>query len=144
MMRRDNWSMRVLLALMTLSLILPSSALGTQAATAAADSPNPTSVTIAGDLQSELGCGGDWDPGCVATHLIYDAGDDVWQGTWTVPAGNWQYKAALNNSWDENYGAHAQLNGGNIGLNLGASSAVKFYYDHKSHWITDNKSSVIA
>ena len=55
---------------------------------AATNTPNPTSVTIAGDLQSELGCTGDWDPGCAATHLTYDAGDDVWQGTWTVPAGN--------------------------------------------------------
>ena len=30
---------------------------------------NPTSVTIAGSLQSELGCAGDWDPDCAATHL---------------------------------------------------------------------------
>ena len=29
----------------------------------------------------------------------------VWQGTFSVPAGGWQYKAALNNAWDENYGA---------------------------------------
>src|SRR3954451_6108792 len=95
-----------------------------------ANTPNPTSVTLVGDLQSELGCGGDWDPGCAATHLTYDAGDDVWQGTWTVPAGNWQYKAALNNSWDENYGAHAQPGGDNIGLHLGSPTQVKLYYDH--------------
>ncbi len=47
--------------------------------------PAPTSVTIAGSLQSELGCAGDWDPACAATHLTYDAGDDVWQGTLTLP-----------------------------------------------------------
>jgi glycosidase len=110
----------------------------------ATNTPNPTSVTIAGDLQSELGCSGDWDPGCAATHLTYDANDDVWQGTFTVPAGNWQYKAALNNSWDENYGLHAQLNGANIPLNLSAPTQVKFYYDHKSHWITDKVNSIIA
>src|SRR3954463_14151945 len=81
--------------------------------------PNPTSVTIAGDLQSELGCGGDWDPGCAATHLTYDAADDGWQGTFTVPGGNWHYKAALNNSWDENYGLQAQPGGADIPLNLG-------------------------
>jgi glycosidase len=110
----------------------------------ATNTPNPTSVTIAGDLQSELGCGGDWDAGCAATHLTYDAGDDVWQGTWTVPAGSWQYKATLNDSWDENYGLHGVAGGDNIPLNLGGSSSVKFYYDHKSHWITDNKTAVIA
>src|SRR5262249_53151766 len=110
---------------------------------AASATPNPTSVTIAGDLQSELGCGGDWNPACAATHLTYDAADDVWQGTFTLPAGDYQYKAALNDSWDENYGLHAGSNGDNIPLHLAAGGPVRFYYDHKSHWVTDNKSSVI-
>lgn len=104
----------------------------------------PSSVTIAGSLQSELGCPGDWDPACAATHLAYDATDDVWQEDFDVPAGAWEYKAALNDSWDENYGLHAAPNGANIPLNLAAPTAVKFYYDHKTHWITDNQNSVIA
>ncbi len=107
-------------------------------------SPNPTSVTIAGSLDPALGCAGAWDPACAAAHLTYDAGDDVWQGTWTVPAGNWEYKAALNDSWTENYGLHASPGGANIPLNLAASTSVKFYYDHKSHWVTDNVNSIIA
>ena len=41
--------------------------------TADAATPVSTSVTIAGSLQSELGCAGDWDPACAATHLTYDA-----------------------------------------------------------------------
>jgi len=101
-------------------------------------------VTIAGDLQSELGCPGDWQADCAATHLTYDAGDDVWQGTFSVPVGIWQYKAALNDTWNENYGLNAQPGGANINLSLGAASSVKFYYDHKSHWVTDNHNSVIA
>jgi|GEM_PF-52753 len=105
---------------------------------------NPTSVTIAGDLQSELGCPGDWQPECASTYLGYDAGDDVWQGLFSLPAGSYEYKAALNNSWDENYGANAQQNGPNIPLSLGAETSVKFYYDHKSHWVTDSQNSVIA
>lgn len=108
------------------------------------DTPPPVSVTVAGSLQSELGCAGDWDPGCAATHLIYDGNDDVWQGAWSVPAGSWEYKAALNNSWTENYGAHAERDGSNIFFNLATVSSVKFYYDHKSHWITDNRTSIIA
>lgn len=106
--------------------------------------PNPTSVTIVGDLQSEAGCGGDWDPACAATHLTYDAGDDVWQGTFSLPAGSYQYKAALNDSWTENYGLHGVQGGDNIPLPLATAGNVKFYYDHKSHWVTDNKTSVIA
>ncbi len=106
----------------------------------AANLAAPTSVTIAGSLQSELSCPGDWQPDCAATHLSYDSSDDVWQGSWTVPMGNWEYKAALNDNWDVSYG----LNGANIPLSLGADTSVKFYYDDKSHWITDSKNSTIA
>ena len=106
--------------------------------------PDPVNVTIAGSLQSEMGCAGDWDPACAAAHLGYDSSDDVWQGSWTIPTGNYEYKAALNDSWDENYGLHAAPGGANIPLNLAVGTTVKFYYDHKSHWITDNFNSVIA
>src|SRR3954470_16209561 len=112
-------------------------------AATASHTPNPTSVTIAGSLQSEAGCPGDWDPACAATHLTYDANDDVWQGTFALPAGGYEYKAALNNAWDENYGRHAVAGGDNIPLSA-PGGPVKFYYDHKTHWATDNKSSVIA
>jgi len=105
---------------------------------------DPASVTIAGSLQSELGCSGDWQPDCAATHLAYDANDDVWQATFTVPAGSWEYKAPLNDAWDENYGAGAAPNGANIGLSLGAGTSVKFFYDHDTHWVTDDVNSVIA
>lgn len=108
----------------------------------ASHTSTPTAVTIAGSLQSELGCSGDWQANCAATHLTYDASDAVWQGMWVVPAGNYEYKAALNDDWAENYGQNATPNGANIVLT--ASGSVKFYYDHKSHWVTDNINSVIA
>jgi len=109
----------------------------------ASHTPNPTSVTIAGSLQSELGCPDDWQPDCAATHLTYDAGDDVWQGIFSPPAGSYEYKAALNNGWDENYGLHAAPGGANIPVTADGNP-VKFYYDHKTHWITDNRNSIIA
>ena len=103
----------------------------------------PISVTVAGSLQSELGCPGDWSPSCATTNLTYDVFDDVWQGTWSVPAGSYEYKAAINGSWDVNYGVGGVLNGANVSLGLPTSSLVKFYYDDNTHWITDNLSSVI-
>ena len=70
--------------------------------------PGPTSVTIAGSLQSELGCPGDWDPACAATRVAADAADDVWQGiVRRARRAAYEYKVALNDSWDENYGAGA-------------------------------------
>src|SRR6185503_6074063 len=110
----------------------------------ASHTANPTSVTSAGDLQSVLGGSGDWQPDCANTHLTFDAADDVWQGIFNLPAGSYQYKAPLNDNWNENYGLHAASIGDNIPLNLGANTSVKFYYDHKSHWVTDNQNSVIA
>jgi glycosidase len=103
-----------------------------------------TTVALVGSLQSELGCPGDWQPDCAATYLTYDAADDVWQGVFSVPAGEWEYKTALNNGWDENYGANAQPGGANIGLTLAGDTSVKFYFDDKSNWITDNQNTLIA
>src|SRR3954452_2369378 len=99
---------------------------------------NPTSVGIPGGYQSEAGCGGDWDPGCPATQLLYDANGDIWRNTFNIsPAGGYEYKVALNGSWDVNYGLHAEQNGPNIPLATTASPQnVTFYYDHKTHWVT--------
>src|SRR3954471_269101 len=100
----------------------------------------PTSAGIPGSYQSEAGCGGDWDPACAATQLVYDANSDLWRNTFSIaPAGAYEYKVALNGSWDVNYGLHAQQNGPNIPLVTAASAqGVTFYYDHKTHWVTDN------
>ena len=106
--------------------------------------PDPSSVVIAGSLQNEAGCTGDWNPACAATALGYIASDDVWQGTFAIPAGNWEYLAALNGSFVESYGQHGELGGANVQLTLPAPTAVKFYYSHHTHWVTDSESAVIA
>jgi glycosidase len=144
--RRPRRGMTLLTAWSVLTLLggLVISAAASPPPASASHTPAPSSVTIAGDLQSEIGCAGDWDPACAAAHLAYDGDDTVWQGSFALPAGSYQYKAALNDSWTENYGLHAISGGDNIPLNLGANRAVKFYYDHGTHWITDNVSSVIA
>lgn len=113
-------------------------------AVVASDTPDPSSVTVAGSLQSELGCPGDWAPECAVTHLTFNTEDLVWQAAFNVPAGGWEYKAALSGSWDENYGQNAQRGGANIPLGLDAARSVKFYYDHETHWITDNATTIIA
>ena len=147
--RRSRWSRPPRLAIavslvVLLSSVLPTAQVGlAPQSVLASHTPNPTSVTVAGSLDSEIGCPGDWQPDCAAAHLAYDASDDVWQGTLSPGAGSYEYKAALNNSWDENYGLHAAPGGANIPL-AAPAGPVKFYYDHKTHWVTDNVSSVIA
>ena len=129
--------MSVLAVVAGLGVVLMPSAL-------ASHTPTPTSVTVAGNFQSELGCSGDWEPGCAMSHLARDANDDVWKGTWTLPSASYEYKAALNNTWDENYGLHAQENGANIPLTSDGTTPVTFFYDHKTHWITDTTQGAIA
>ena len=109
-----------------------------------ADNLVPASVTIAGSLQSELGCPGDWDPTCAATFLGLDLSDGIWQQVFNLPAGDWEYKAVINADWYENYGANATPNGGNIGMSLGSATDVKFYYDDATNWITSNQNALIA
>ncbi|MDJ0835416.1 MAG: pullulanase-type alpha-1,6-glucosidase [Acidobacteriota bacterium] len=101
-------------------------------------------VSVPGSFNSEIGCPDDWQPDCEVAQLTYDAFDDVWQGTFSIPAGQYEYKAAINMSWDENYGIGAEPGGDNIILDNPNDQLVKFYYDHKTHWVTDNVTSVIA
>ena len=110
----------------------------------ASDTPDPTSVAIIGDLQSELGCASDFDASCPETTLERDQFDGIWRATLAVPAGSWQYKIALNGGFDENYGGGATRSGPNIPITLGSTTDVTFYYDHETHWVTDNVTSRIA
>jgi pullulanase len=118
--------------------------------TASAQVDGPEVVSLPGTHQSELGCSGDWQVDCAATFMVYDAEDDVWQATFNIQPGNDQdkkgprYKAALNKSWDVNYGLNATQGGADIPLVVPAAQDVKFYYDHKTHWITDNFNTTIA
>ena len=70
-----------------------------------------TSVTLVGSLQSELGCPGDWAPDCAATHLVQLGTSDTWEAAFDVPAGAYEYKVALNDTWDVDYGAGGVLEG---------------------------------
>jgi pullulanase-type alpha-1,6-glucosidase len=123
-----------LFALLTLALA-PSLAQNTE---------QPSLVVIAGTIQSVLGCPGDWQPDCEATALTYDAEDDLWSAVFRLPAGSYEYKAALNGSWDLNYGANAQQNGPNIPLVLEQDADVRFIYSTATHWVTDNINSYIV
>jgi glycosidase len=93
-------------------------------------------VTLVGDLQSELGCSADWQPSCDASKLARVGDSSTYAGTFTVPTGSWQFKVAINDSWDVNYGAGGALNGGNLPLTLVSATRLRFSYDDTSHVVT--------
>jgi pullulanase-type alpha-1,6-glucosidase len=104
----------------------------------------PTVVALVGSLQSELGCPGDWQPECVQTRLqpVADR-PGVFRGAFDVPAGPFEYKVALNGSWDENYGAGGAPGGANIPL-AAPGTPLTFTYDHTTHVISDDAPVVLG
>ncbi len=112
---------------------------GAGGALAAAVGPvvQPNFVSVPGSLNSEMGCPGDWQPDCPQAQLTLDAKDSIWKGTYTLPAGDYAYKAAINKSWDENYGQGAVPGGPDIPLTA-TGAPVTFYYDHATHWATSD------
>jgi alpha-amylase len=78
--------------------------------------PSRDSVTVAGSLQSEMGCATDWDPACTESRLVFSTEDGLWHGDFALPAGSYQWKVAIDGSWDENYGAGGAAGGSNLDL----------------------------
>jgi pullulanase-type alpha-1,6-glucosidase len=104
----------------------------------------PGAVSIPGNLNPAMGCPGEWQPDCDQAQLTLDPTDDIWKGTYALPAGDWQYKVAIDRSWAENYGANARRDGPNIPLALSADTDVTFYYDHATHWVTTDAQDPIV
>lgn len=88
-------------------------------------------VTVPGNLNSEMGCAGDWTPGCEAAKLTLRA-DGIWAGTFDLPANTYEYKVAINGTWDVNYGANGAPGGANITM-AHAGGPITFYFDPRSN-----------
>jgi hypothetical protein len=99
-------------------------------------SQQPGAVAIAGSLDDELGCTADWDPACDQAQLTLDPATLVWKlSVPDLPAGTYEFKAALDRGWAVNYGADGVPNGGNISYTHDGG-AVTFRYDHFTHLLT--------
>jgi len=94
-------------------------------------------VVLVGDLQSELGHTGDWDPAAEATRMTH-VGNGFYELSGTLPAGSYEYKVAIGGGWDENYGAGGAPSGANISLTLAEETRVTFYYNHHTHKIANS------
>ncbi len=98
----------------------------------------PDNVSVPGSHNTEMGCTGDWQPDCAQAQLALDPRTGSGRGpTPPSPAGNYEYKAAINKSWDENYGAGGVSNGPNIAYTA-PGTPVSFYYDHGTHYATSS------
>ena len=96
----------------------------------------PTTVTVAGDHNSEMGCASDWMPLCTQAQLTKRA-DGTFAGTYTLPAGTYQYKVAIDGAWDINYGVGG-VAGGDNATYTHAGGEISFYYDPITHYFTSS------
>lgn len=99
--------------------------------------PPPSAVSVAGSFNSEMGCPADWQPACAQAQLNVDPRDGVWKGTYTLPPGSYEYKAALDRGWATNYGAGGVPNGPNLSVNA-PNGPVRFFFDPVRHLVTSD------
>jgi maltose-binding protein MalE len=91
-------------------------------------------VNLPGSYQDQAGCGAQWDPACEATAM--EEGD---AGLYTLsvdlPAGDYEFKVALDGDWTVNYGSDGAQDGPNYTLSLASDSTVTFTYDPETQLV---------
>jgi len=86
-------------------------------------------VNVPGSYQAQAGCPGDWQPECTVTAMTM--GDDglYTSGPFSLTAGDYEVKVALDGSWTTNYGVDGAPDGDNYTFTLDADGDVSFVYD---------------
>jgi SH3-like domain-containing protein len=105
---------------------------------------NEVIITAPGDYQSEIGCSvnlgvdGDWAPDCMRSRLFDEDGDGIYTFiTNDIPAGDYEVKAAIGGSWEENYGLLGVAGGENIPFTVPRNNIrVEFSFDTRYHLLT--------
>ncbi len=90
--------------------------------------PEPASVSFPGTIGKALG-GEDWTPGDASVQAAGE-GNGVWALTGNLPAGEYEFKAAIDGGWDINYGLDGEPNGAEHPAGARQpTSTVTFRYD---------------
>jgi maltose-binding protein MalE len=91
-------------------------------------------VNLPGSYQDKAGCGAAWDPACPATAMT-EGDDGLFTLVAEIPAGDYEFKVALNGDWGVNYGSDGAQDGPNYALSLPADSTVTFVYDPETNLV---------
>jgi len=136
----DRWSvaLRHLALLLLLSSALLPHSVQAQEGTAA----TPT-VAFPGNYGQAIGRPS-WAPDDAGVTGSDDDGDGVHTLTVMLPRGSYEFKVALNGSWDENFGLRGEADGENILFNVPEESEVVFSFDVKSKAIGVTVAGVAA
>ena len=95
------------------------------------DDPNRT-VHVPGTFP-----GPSWD--AASNKMYFDTELELYVYTFeNVPAANYEFKIAINGTWDENYGAGGSANGANIAVSVPETMDVTVYYNDSTHLAVTN------
>jgi len=86
-------------------------------------------VNVPGSYQAQAGCPGDWQPECSVTAMTMGDDGKYHSGPFTLKAGDYEFKAALDGAWTTNYGSDGKQDGPNYKITLAADGTVEFVYD---------------
>ncbi|HWO75138.1 MAG TPA: alpha-amylase family glycosyl hydrolase [Bacillus sp. (in: firmicutes)] len=93
-------------------------------------------VTLVGNLQDELGASEEWNPSAPET-IMTPIGNGFYQFSGELPAGTYEYKIAINGSWEENYG-YGGRNGENLTFTLQEPTNITFHFHDGTKAIADS------
>jgi len=85
-------------------------------------------VNVPGSYQTKVGCASDWMPYCAQTALTLGE-DGKYTGTFTIPAGDYECKVALDGGWATSYGD----GDANYKFTVTADGEVTFIFDPETH-----------
>jgi len=93
-------------------------------------------VNVPGSYQAQAGCPGDWQPDCEATAMTKGE-DGIWMsGPFTLTAGDYEFKVAMDGAWTLNYGMDGKENGDNYKVTLPADGEITFMFDPATNLLT--------
>lgn len=105
-------------------------ALGAAVVAAQDETSDFDTVVVAGTLQTQLGCAGDWLPDCENSALTLDESTGLWVGTFDLTAGTYEYTITVNGTWDVSFGiGGASGMGTNYSVTLTSDAPVTLTFD---------------
>ncbi len=108
-----------------------------------AQAQNAPTVSFPGNYGQAIGAPS-WAPDDPAVAGADPDGDGIYTLTVTLPRGDYEFKVALNGTWDENYGRGGVRGGDNIPFAVATESPVTFAYNAQSHAITVTVDDVVV
>ncbi len=125
---------RWLRLLLCSALLLPALFLPALGGRAYAQEGAPT-VSFPGNYGQAIGFPS-WAPDDAAVMGADPDGDGIYTFTVTLPRGSYEFKVALNGSWEENYGRGGAPGGENIPFDVAAEGPVTFAFNTQTRAIT--------